>query len=107
VPDPPKRLVLPGDDWRLPEPTLPPDTQPEPDPAIVAANRARIEALKHQPYHEPPRARERRVAAPPVAAGLGQAQKPKRRFGRRRYDALGREINPRGKRYDAFGRPLR
>jgi hypothetical protein len=96
-------LRFPGEDWQVPPPTLPPDTQPEPDPQIVAANRARIEQLKN----ERPGVKRPAVArAPAVPAGLGPAQSRRRRFGRRRYDALGREISPRGKRYDAFGRPL-
>jgi hypothetical protein len=72
---------------------------PEPDPEVVAANRARIEALKHLPYgHAPP-------SPPPARPPVTAAPERRGRFRRRaRYDAFGRELHPRGARRDPFGR---
>jgi hypothetical protein len=88
-----------------PRPPAPPPSRPAPaappDPELVAANRARIEQLKHLPYGQtPPPARPSPRAAVPVAP----APEGRGLFRRRRYDAFGRELHPRAPRRDPFGR---
>ena len=82
---------------REPRPAPPPEAGP--DAELVAANRARIEEIKHLPYGRvPPPSPRAAVPVTPAAERRGLLRR------RARYDAFGREIHPRGGRRDPFGR---